>query len=113
MKLLLLTLGVIASSVCYSQKWTEEHEAVLAKFQLLKEDTRGLQFVPHGTSGCEKEFSTAREALEYFFAPGPMHDVLVLCVKDFGEAADSKGELLDLYHIVDLYVILTAEKINE
>ena len=110
MKILLLTLCMGFALQSIAQEWTTEHEAVLTKFQISKNDSRGLVLHEFGNSNCNSEFASLEEALEYFFTSLMMSDVSQSCVEDFGNEVEIEGEVLDIFHVVDLYARLTIEK---
>ena len=110
MKILLLTLCVGFTMQSNAQEWTPEHEAVLTKFQISKNDSRGLVLHEYGNSNCNSEFASLEGAIESFFTSLIMSDVTQSCVEDFGDEIEIEGEVLDIFHVVDLYTRLTIEK---
>lgn len=116
LKAILCALCVVFFTVLNAQKsninWSPQQEKILNKFQLTKQDSRGITLHTDFNSGnCTQQISV-KDALMSFFTTLEARDLTHFCI-----ANDLKDEFssffnrpLGIYEITDLYVQLNELK---
>lgn len=106
MKLLLLSAFILCSRALFAQDWTPEQEAVLAKYELIKEDHRGIQFVDNEQEAMVT-FKTLEEAINFFLRKEIMTDLLNVYVISYPSKHQINGAILDLRESINLHLALS------
>jgi hypothetical protein len=114
LKTLLCALCIVLCGVINAQNsntnWNSQQEKILDKFQLTKQDTRGVELHTDYTSlDCTNKISIS-EALLNFLNAVKASDYTHYCIKDESSEQFSSflNRPLDIYEITRLYVQLKA-----
>lgn len=109
MKKLILLLVALLPALTYAQEseWTELELEVLHKFDLRKNDIRGVIFTTDDY-GCDVEAKSENEALLAFLVPDIRKDLTRICVETFDE--NYTDQILDIHQVIKLYILKTEVK---
>lgn len=106
MKNLILLAFVIVSNISFGQSnWTSEQIQVLDKYGLTQNDPRGIVFYTGEDQDCTDNQETVLKAIEAFFTTELKSDLTYFCVPQIQNSGIVKGQAMDLFQIVSVYLI--------
>ena len=101
---ILLTFIVISSISFGQNSWTTEQIQVLDKYGLTQEDPRGIVFYTGQDEDCTNSQESVLKAIEAFFTAELKSDLIYFCVPEILNRDIVKGQPMDLYKIVSIYL---------
>ena len=103
MKTLLFTALILLSFQLTAQEWSNDHNAILEKHMLSKDDSRTF-ILSNNSDKCSQKFSSEKEALDYLLTMTRYSDLNIVCTSKIDDKINNKE--LDLFQVIDRYLKL-------